>query len=704
MVERKEGPTVPRATLVALLFLSLVLLLGSNLSVGEPVLRVGEPVPVDIVSPRRAVNDPLWSALKAAAMRRVAPVYVADPGAVAAMQGDVAGVFAQVRSAEKTLAGDLNTNDQVAVWQQTVSVPLPAADVHVLLGASASVLADLEADADAAIRRVLSQQSFTQQQLDAERQDLVDAVYAMMLPERAQSDFLTALLRQVARPNMVYSASATDAARARAAAAVPAPVIEPGQVIVPKGSRLTADDLRLLEELGLARGQNSAGTVAAAAVTAALFLVALYAWLRRDEPELLREDRKLLAAGVAILVTILLARLTVVLSPFLIPLGFASLTLGLLVSPRLGTFAGVLLGLVLTFSLNLDADAAVTLIAGSVAGGLVVGRLKERNDLLLVPLVVAGASVLVLVATDLAGAPYGGSGDLWTNLVWAAVGGILSGVLALGVLPFFEHALGLLSPSRLLELSSPNQPLLRRLLLEAPGTYHHSLIVANLAAAAADAIGADALLARVGAYYHDVGKVKRPAFFIENQFDGENPHDRISPSLSTLIITSHVKDGLEFARAAHLPEEIQAFIAQHHGTCLLAYNYQRAKAQLGEGAVREEDFRYDGPKPKTREVALVMLADGVEAATRAMKGRTPGKIEGLVRRLLRERLLDGQLDESGLTLKDLDAVARAFVHVLAGAYHARIDYPDPAEMAGRKARSEALGGDGQPADKGAVAP
>jgi putative nucleotidyltransferase with HDIG domain len=256
-----------------------------------------------------------------------------------------------------------------------------------------------------------------------------------------------------------------------------------------------------------------------------------------------------------------------------------------------------------------------------------------------------------------------------SSLGLGAANGLLSSILTNGSLPFLEHAFGINSAVRLLELSNPGHPLLKRLLLEAPGTYHHSLLVANLAEAAAQAVGADALLARVGSYYHDIGKVRRPYFFVENQMGGENPHDKITPALSTLILTSHVKDGVEMAREFKLPEPVVAIIEQHHGTGLITFFYHKALESDAKDTVREEDFRYDGPVPRSREAAIVMLADAVEAAVRALSDPTPGKIEGLVRKLIKDKLSDGQLDESDLNFKDLDRIAGAFVRVLAGIFH-----------------------------------
>ena len=212
--------------------------------------------------------------------------------------------------------------------------------------------------------------------------------------------------------------------------------------------------------------------------------------------------------------------------------------------------------------------------------------------------------------------------------------------------------------------------------MEAPGTYHHSVVVGNLAEAVAESVGADPLLCRVSAFYHDIGKIKRPYFFVENQFTGDNPHSKISPNLSALIIRSHVKDGVEFAREAKLPLPVIDIIRQHHGTSMISFFYQQALERDKEINVSEEEFRYEGPLPQSKEAAIILLSDSVEAAVRSLSRPVAGRIEGMVRRIIKEKLNDGQLDEAPLTLKDLDKIGDTFVHILTGIFHRRIEYPE----------------------------
>ena len=254
--------------------------------------------------------------------------------------------------------------------------------------------------------------------------------------------------------------------------------------------------------------------------------------------------------------------------------------------------------------------------------------------------------------------------------------GIFTSVLTIGFLPFFESIFDIITPIKLLELSNPNHSLLRRLLIEAPGTYYHSILVGNLSETAAEEVGANALLCRVGSYYHDIGKLKRPYFFKENQMTKENPHDKISPNLSALIITSHVQDGLEIAKKYKLPSKVMDIIRQHNGDTLVAYFYHKAITAQGENLVSEDKFRYSFPKPQSKEASIVMLADSVEAYVRSQVEPTRDEIEKGVRIIIQDKINDGQLSQCDLTLKDIESVINSFLKVLAGIFHDRIEYPE----------------------------
>ena len=361
-------------------------------------------------------------------------------------------------------------------------------------------------------------------------------------------------------------------------------------------------------------------------------------------------------------------------SPYYIPLVSVPLLVMLLFSD-----------LQLAFSMSLMSSALVTLMVGGGAdfllitfiGGLAgiyaVKDARTRGTVLRAGLLVGVVQVLgyVLFHPELSHAAFKmGLKPLFIN-------GLVSAMVVIATLKVFEYLFGELTNFSLLELSdSLNQPLLKRLAFEAPGTYHHSLILSNLAGAAADGIGANQLLARVGAYYHDIGKLVKPEYFTENQMMTDNKHDILEPSMSRLVILNHVKEGVDIAHQAGLSQRIIDFIEQHHGTSLIFYFYQKALEGGEIGDIPEASYRYQGPKPQTREVAIVMLADAVEGATRSLDEHTPTKIEEVVRKVVNNKFIDGQLDECNLTLREIEKIGKVFSRVLSAMYHVRVKYPN----------------------------
>jgi hypothetical protein len=341
-----------------------------------------------------------------------------------------------------------------------------------------------------------------------------------------------------------------------------------------------------------------------------------------------------------------------------------AIVLTAILSPLIGFIAGGSL------------EFAVYAFAGGVISSLRLWRIERLNAFLWAGVYGALSNLSVVLVFRILEQDHDILGTL--QIAGASVANaVLAMSLTLGGFFLFSNLLNITTSLQLLELGRPTHPLLRELLLKAPGTYHHSLMVGNLAEQAAQAVGADPLLARVGAYYHDIGKMQRPYFFAENQTDGENPHDRLDPETSAQIITSHVKDGLQLARKYGLPQEIQDFIPQHHGTSISSYFFHQACERNGDTQeTSEERFRYQGPRPHSREAAILMLADETEAASRANRPRSVEEIEELVDTLIRTRVEDGQLDNSDLTLRDLQKIKETFVTILQGIYHPRIKYPE----------------------------
>lgn len=320
-------------------------------------------------------------------------------------------------------------------------------------------------------------------------------------------------------------------------------------------------------------------------------------------------------------------------------------------------------------------DVFIFFLLNGLMAGYWIQDCRERKVFVKAGLKLGALNIVLALAIDIFMGEFSGL-KLPIDILMGFLGGIIAGILAAGLTPMFEIAFDYTTDITLLELANLERPLLRRLMLEAPGTYHHSVIVGSMVEAAASEIGANPLLAKVCGYYHDVGKLKKPLYFVENQMDGINRHDKLAPSMSSLILISHVKHGVEFARRKKLGKVIIDTIQQHHGTSLIKFFYEKAKKLRGEDAVKIDDFRYPGPKPQTREAGLVMLADAVEASSRTLENPTPSRIQGHVQKMINGIFSDGQLDDCELTLRDLHSIAKSFNKILNGIHHHRIEYPE----------------------------
>lgn len=479
---------------------------------------------------------------------------------------------------------------------------------------------------------------------------------------------------QVIRPNLVLSQEQVEQQRAEAIRSIEPVTVKAGEIIISDGTVIQPEHIQLLQDLGLYRDGLDYRAFLGLFIIVVLLLVWFSLSLYKYQTDAIESENKLALIGsVLILVTIigkLLSFMEWNLITYLTPIALAGMLITMLLDSR-ASFLTVTILAILSGIMHQSLPFVIMGLIGGLIAILTVSQVSQRGELMRAGFIVGASNFLVMVSFGL----LLNDTSLLIHSYLGMLNGVISSVIAIGTLPYFESVFNITSAIRLLELSNPNNPLLRRLLMETPGTYHHSILVGNLAEAAAEAVGADGLLARVGSTFHDIGKLKRPYFFAENQLGMENPHDKIAPSLSTLIITSHVRDGLEIAREYKLPAIISAFIAQHHGSDLVKFFYHRAAENGGE-TIEESDFRYPGPKPQTKETAIVSLADPVEAAVRALSKPSPSKIEGLVRKIIRERLDDGQLDESDLTFKDLNKIADAFTKVLNGIFHARVQYPE----------------------------
>jgi hypothetical protein len=401
-------------------------------------------------------------------------------------------------------------------------------------------------------------------------------------------------------------------------------------------------------------------------------------------------------------VTGVLARVSPLISKnliYLLPVALAPMLTGIFI----GLETAVVIAFIAPIMTGLVLEKPFYIFIYFVAGGLVgvwgIQHCRNRWALIRAGLLIGLVNLVSVTALKLLEFPLRAP-DFFIGMVFAAGGGLLISVLVTGMAPVIEVLFNFTSDFRLLELRNLDQPILRELMVMAPGTYHHSIVVGNMVEAAAEAIGANPLLAKTAAYYHDVGKIKKPAYFVENQLGGENKHEKLAPSMSSLILLAHVKDGVELGRQNRVGSQIIDIIRQHHGTSFISYFYNKAKQQAANPQqINIEDYRYPGPRPQTKEAGLVLLADQVEAASKTLLDPTPARIQGLVQKIINNIFADGQLDECELTLKDLHQIAKSFIKILSGIFHQRIEYPGSPDKSGgdKKKGNEDL--DKQPTKK-----
>lgn len=486
--------------------------------------------------------------------------------------------------------------------------------------------------------------------------------------------------------NEFYDPRATEDLRQQASDGVEPVKILEGQIIVEEGQLISRDVYHKLELAGLLNNENSLRPFVGLAMMIFIILCTLF-FIFDEMRATGNNHNQLLIFSLIFIIVLLIMKLLSLFTEYeyseigyVFPAAMAPMLIKVLINERLAIIQTVILGISGSILFNqgitgtLNVTVAIYIIASGLAGILYLRHQNQRSKILQAGLFVSLVNLFVIIALVLLrNSQYSGL-EYGINLLVAFLSGISSAVLTIGLLPFFEAGFGVLSTMKLIELSNPNHPLLRKILTEAPGTYHHSVMVANLAESACEAVGANGLLARVGCYYHDIGKTKRPKFFIENQINIENPHDKLPPMTSKNIIIAHATDGADMLKKHKMPKEIIDIAEQHHGTTLLKFFYHKAKQNSGE--VKEADYRYPGPKAKTKESAIIGIADSVEAAVRSMSNPTHEQIETLVKSIISDRLQDGQLNDCDITLKELNVVGESFCETLKGIFHSRIEYPE----------------------------
>ena len=555
---------------------------------------------------------------------------------------------------------------------------------------------------DTALREAFEKSTLTLQNIlgkgitekDFERNNIDNIILNNLVSNvsRRQISIINALLSQIIVPNLVVDEFATEIARKNAESSVKPYEItfQKGDKILFEGEPVTRLKRDALRQAGYNVYELNWQGLLAIYVLVSLATLIFINYMKFFEKQFFEAKYLSLMA----VLSLLLAGIAVVIptgfSPYVLPIPAYVLLLAIFTNPRVAFVAITVLLTVLTTGMQYPAQFIVAFVLLSLATMVTVSQIRysRRFDLIKAGFLISLTGVVIVLAIYLLERCLidVSNGLIFKNSIFVILNGIVSSMIALGTLPLFESLFKIITPYGLAELADHNQPLLKRLQFEAPGTYHHSLMVSNLCEAAAEAIGANPILARVGAFYHDIGKLKRPLFFVENQsyFGIENPHTKLSPRVSKMVITAHPKDGVELAKEYGLPAVISNFILQHHGEGLASYFYNQAIKEEGAENVKEEQFRYTGPKPNMKETAILMIADAVESAVRSLKNPTSEEIEQIIDKIIVERLNDGQLADSPLTLHDIKVIAATFSRILRGMQHNRIKYQENIEEELRK--------------------
>jgi len=698
------------AVAATVLILILTAILAVDLLPSAPVdYRVGELVREDIAAPKAIsfTSSTLTDQARTAARAGVPLQFDFTADKAIAIANEQANAFNdRVRRVDTAFATDLKAAERIALLETAVPD---------LSDTTQATLEKIDAPRWAAIRteaaRVLDATERTELR-DTQAAETRATIESRMGGDLDEAERMLAaeIIRPLIVANSSFSQTLTDQAKDRAAENVqPVEVdIAQGEVVVRNGTPLTAADLEAIQALGL--GQDAPLDVATLAgwfLLAVLAVTILLAWIWRFRPTLWHRGNVLLLIGLLFVGVSVALKITAgrELLGYFLPTAAIGMVLTILLDASVATIVMVLVAVMGGALAGSSLEFASYIFFGGLAGILAI-RKGDR----LQTFVQAGIAVFVVNALVVSVFSLLGTRDIRGVLeLWFASGASAAGsaVAAVGTFAVLGSAFGILTVFQLLELANPSQPLLRRLLVETPGTYHHSLMVGNLAERAAEAIGGDPLVTRVAAYYHDIGKLSNPLAFIENQAGGENIHDQLEPEVSAQILKQHVADGIDTAYAAKLPKALIAYIPQHHGTAVMSYFLARARERAAEpygglataegakaaAAVDERRFRHAGPKPQSREAALIMLADSVEASVRSLESRDEPAIRAMVSRIIDERVADGQFDESDLTFRDLERIKDAFVAQLLGMYHTRIAYPQNTVVELESRRQAAGGGD-----------
>lgn len=638
-------------------------------------VKIGDIAPIEIRAPKDIVDKYATNKLKEEVKKSIEPKYRISPSIQMTMKDIINQFFNRVL--ELKADENLNLRERVDILINESRAPITRNEAITALNMDEVEISRFRGVIMDVITQIMNV-GITEEELEYEKANVVRIFQSLDLDED-KKQLGVSLINNTIQANKFIDEEATQRKIDEELNKIEPVIIKEHQILARKGDVIDSKTYELIKELGLLKedrgfdNKNISGTF----ILVLLLQVLLFGYIYIYHREVLF-DKRLFIVIIIITAILLISKGLFNISPYVMPISTAALLVAILVDIRLSLVVNLFLVFILSFILELDDTLMSMYIISGTIGAYFMIRQLQRNNILINGAIIGFINILTIISLGLIKKI-----EVLEILIRSGYGfinGILCGVLTIGSLPIWENLFQVLTPLKLLELTNPNQPLLRKLMLEAPGTYHHSIIVGNLSERAAEAIGADPLIARAGAYYHDIGKLSRPYYFKENQLSGDNPHDRLEPKLSASIIINHVKDGVELGKKYRLPKKILDIIMQHHGDTLVSYFYHKAKKDNGE--TNEKDFKYDGPKPLTKEAAIVMLADSTEAAVRSIKEPNRENIEAMIKNIIDGKLNSNQLSECDLTFKNLDEIKDAFLSVIMGIFHERIEYPEDESVKG----------------------
>jgi len=660
-----------RISLVLVFFLVVTAVLSMDMP-PKKILEVGKPSPETVRAPHflSIIDSEKTEELRQRAADKLGKVYSHREAVDAEIQQEIKSLFGYLKDTKNN--STLSFNNQLKQLKERASKVSPEA-LEASLRLAPEEVALLETEALGVTAKLL-EGDITSENIGDSKEKIKQLTSAF---SQKDQNIVEEIVLAYIKPNYTYDAQKTGKIKRQAASRVKPIRLRKmeGETIVREGEIISAEQGKILQELGLLnQGVDTKRAFGLILLAIGIFGIA-GAYLYRYQANVYNSPRLILLLGIILMAVILTAKFVSVFpSPYLTPVAAAAMLTTILFNPRLSITAV----LVVSFLSATMVENKLAFLSMAVLGGLfaiyLTTSVSRRESLVRAGLWLSFAlAYLIFTASLVTEVPFA---EVLVSSGWGLIGGLSSTILTIGALPFLESSFNITTDLKLLELSNPNQPLLHQLMIKAPGTYTHSIYTSNIAEAAAKEVKANPLLTRVGAYYHDIGKIKRPLFFFENQAGAKNPHDKTQPHLSYLIIAAHVKEGVDLAKKHRLPPEIIQIIREHHGTSVVAYFFHRAKVWRKKEEVSELDFRYAGGRPQSKEAALIMLADSVEAMARSLNKPSPSRIEHSVRKAVQAKLADGQLNLSNLTLNDLEKIIKSFTQVLTSIYHSRVSYPD----------------------------